>query len=362
MSQLALSVTFQLGYTQESRGMIQADNGDYVLVGLIFDQHGQSQAFAIRYNPHRSPAIWQRTYPESFSTSFESVAQIADGTFIAVGTKFRSNDAGDEALWIVNLDPQGNLIWQTTYGQQGVQTDGFAVMATSDGFVVAGDTSGHGKSSGVVLKYSGQRLVWEKNFDKGTCFAISATQDGGFILAGASSTKDALNFNPYVLRLAANGSTVWERVYSQIEIYELGMSGVIETIGGFIAVAGGSGNGAVLGIDPDGNLVWSHRTSHLRLRSILELPKGTYAVGGSQVLGSMDYAYVANLGAPSFEDMPILWDNTECLSPSILTALLVNRDGLVAGFGYLPWIDQRSQLVLAIFYPARQIPSAETNP
>lgn len=358
MSQLALVATFQPGSSQNGTGMIQTTNGDYILVGRIFGQQSPSQAFAIRYRPgNMPPVLWQRTYSDTFDVFFQSVAQIADGTFIAVGSRFRSGTAGDEGLWIVNLDAQGNVIWQTTYGQQGIQTDGYGVVATPDGFVVAGAFFPEGSNgASAVLKFSMQRrLMWERRFFQGACLAMAATRDGGFILAGTHSIPRSLNDYPYLLRLDINGNPVWERVYSQIKIYEIAKCGVIETVGGFIIVV----KGTILGIDPSGALVWSRQNGHLGLGSVLALPDGNYAVGGSQLVGNVDHAYVASLD-PSFQQ--ILWDNTELLSPSGFEILLVNQDKLVTGFGYVPWIGEQLQLVFAIFYPARQFASAAADP
>jgi hypothetical protein len=181
---------------------------------------------------------------------------------------------------------------------------------------------------------------------------MAATQNGGFVLTGRRPIPGSLNHSPYLLRLDGNGNPAWERVYSQIKLYEIQKSGVIATVGGFIAVT----KGTILGIDSSGNLVWSRQSGNLDLGSVAELPDGTYAVGGSQIVGNVDHAYVANLDS-SFQQ--ILWDNTELLSPSDLTFLLVNRDRLVTGFGDLPWIGEQSQLFFTIFYPRKTFASAE---
>lgn len=355
MSQLALSATLQPGFSQQGAGMIQTSEGDYILVGKTSGQGTPAQAFAIRYDPRLlDPIVWQKTYSDTFDVFFQSVAQIADGTFIAVGSRFRSQFAGSQGLWIVNLDAKGNLIWQTTYGQQGIQTDGYGVVAAPDGFVVAAAFYPEvGSDATAVLKYSMQRSpLWERRFFQGACLAMAATRDGGVILAGRHSIPGSTNDNPYFLRLNGNGTPAWERVFSQIKLYEILKSGVIATVGGFIAVT----KGTILGIDPAGNLAWSRQSGNLDLGSVAELPDGTYAVGGSQIVGNVDHAYVANLDS-TFQQ--ILWDNTELLPTSELAVLLVNRDRLVTGFGDLPWIGEQSQLFFAIFYPKKTFASAE---
>ncbi|MGL6104588.1 hypothetical protein [Romboutsia sp.] len=41
-----------------------------------------------------------------------------------LSTFFHSKYAGDEYIWAVKFDGEGNIIWQSAFGDVGIQSDG----------------------------------------------------------------------------------------------------------------------------------------------------------------------------------------------------------------------------------------------
>ena len=68
----------------------------------------------------------------------------------------------------MKLDANGNVTWQKTYGGS------------------SGDDCAH---------------------------SIQQTSDGGFIVAGATSSYGAGSFDYWVLKLDANGNIIWQKTY-----------------------------------------------------------------------------------------------------------------------------------------------------
>ena len=359
MSQLASVYTFQPGYSQLATTALQAANGDFLLAGRLFQQNGPSMGVVIRI--HNGNVAWEKTYPGPFSTFFSSMAALPNGTFILTGTYFTSDRAGDEKTWLVNLDGAGNVLWDQQYGYPGHQNDGYAVVATSDGgFVAAGLNLEHGAGkvpTTLVRKFDAQRrLQWQHEFFDGVSFAIAQTSDGGYILSGAHPTAGSLNSNPYVLRLDPSGNKVWSRAFTGTEIYVLIRSGVAQTRDGNFLVAAKS---VLIKVDRAGNILWERKNGRFDLVSVLELPGGAIAVGGSLVTNFYDHAYVAVLDANGEN---IQWDNTALLFPSRLTQLFVDRQGLVTASGYGPLCGDQSQMLLPVFYPAKTFNQMPATP
>jgi hypothetical protein len=350
MSQLATIYTFQPGYSQQATTALQVANGDLLLAGNLFQQSGPTMGTVLRI--HDGNLAWQKNYPGPFTTLFSSMAALRDGTFILTGSYFTSNQAGDEKTWLVNLDGTGNLLWHNEYGYPGHQDNGYAAVATADGGFVAASLNvehGVGKlATTMVRKFNAQRgLQWQHEFSDGVSFAIAQTSDGGYILSGAHRIAGSLNSNPYVLRLDPNGNKVWSRAFTGTEIYVLIHSGVTPTRDGNFLVAAKQ---ALIKVDRAGNTIWQRRNDRFVLVSVLELPDGTIAVGGSLVVNDNEHAYVAVLDATG---QNIQWDNTALLFDSELTQLFVDRFGLVNASGYGPVDNQRSQMLLPVFYPAK---------
>lgn len=352
MSQLLFAQTYQLGNSPLATGVIQATNGDYVLAGRLFAEKSDSSAFALQVHPDGS-VEWEKTYSSAFPVFFRKITQIADGSFVATGTFFYSNTAGDEYLWVVKLDASGNKIWEGAFGTEDQQNDGYDIAATSDGgFIVTGLIleKGNDKAFTWVIKFDASgNLQWDQKFDGGVAYSIIQTQDGGYALSGAHNLPGSLNSNVYILRLDPNGAKVWERTYPDLEIYVLLDSGITETKNGHFAVAAKS---VLMEVDSCGNIFWARQNGNFNLNSIVQTPDGHYAIGGSLIVNFFDHAYAAVIDQAGDK---ILWDNTEILYNSGIGQILVNQDGYVTGGGYAPLETNRNLIFLAVFDPAMTV-------
>src|SRR3989338_3671915 len=92
---------------------------------------------------------WQKTYGGTDQDEAHSIQQTRDGGYIVAGSTW-SFGAGGEDIWVLKLRPDGTVEWQKTYG--GGNWDGaYSVHETSDGgYIVAGDTSSFGNGGPAV--------------------------------------------------------------------------------------------------------------------------------------------------------------------------------------------------------------------
>ena len=163
------------------------------------------------------------------------IVQSPDGGFVLVGTT-RSVDGdvtenyGSDDFWVVKLDAAGNLLWQRSFGGSN-SDEGRGISNTEDGgFIIAGRTS---STDGQISQTQGGMDFWvvklnfegKKEWDKsyggvGIDWAeeIHQTRDGGYIISGvarSSNGQTSGNHGMYdflVVKTDKDGEVEWTKV------------------------------------------------------------------------------------------------------------------------------------------------------
>lgn len=185
---------------------------------------------------------WVDVYPYPNIDRAYAVAYTADGGCVAVGG--RPVDANAEAA-VVRIDKHGNEVWSRTYGGTG-SDQARAVQALSDGgFIVAGFTYsfGAGQSDYYLIRLDANGdTLWTRAYGGSSydeAYSVVETPDGGFAIYGGSySYGNGLN-DGWLVRTDANGDTLWTRTYGTAN-YEWGFY-VSNTSDGGFALAGTGG-------------------------------------------------------------------------------------------------------------------------
>jgi hypothetical protein len=153
-----------------------------------------------------------------FDDSGYSVQQTSDGGYIITGETY-SFGAGDSDVYLVKVDSEGNLKWQKTFGGSDLDY-GYSVQQTSDGgYIIAGTTSsfGEGGTDVYLIKtdLTGQ-FQWQKTFggnngDYG--YSVQQTSDGGYIIAGQTYSSGAGLWDAYLVKADPDGNQQWEMTF-----------------------------------------------------------------------------------------------------------------------------------------------------
>jgi hypothetical protein len=241
--------------------------------------------------------LWEKTYGGSDSEAFSRIIPTFDNNFYLLGISWSSDGdisidpyPGSPDYWIVKIDSSGNIIWDKIVGGNEGEVL-FTGDATLDGGVVAigytyssdGDVSVHygGADTWAVKISSEGEIEWDYTIgtdwiDKG--YSISATSDGGYLIASTSSIhENAIGnitciphsfgfFECVLFKLDSNLNIEWQRCYGGTD--NDGVLGLIEFADGYVFtgsvdsndgdISGNHGDGDiwVVGIDFLGNIIW----------------------------------------------------------------------------------------------------------
>jgi hypothetical protein len=161
---------------------------------------------------------------------------------------------------LIKTDANGNIIWAKTYGGTAVRS----VQQTSDGgYIVAGHTSsfGAGYYDIFLIKTDANgNVIWAKTYG-GTysdyAYSVQQTSDGGYIVAGTTRSFGAYGYNIFLIKTDASGNIQWAKTYGGTDGDE--DYSVRQTSDGGYILAGGTWSFSVEGAlliktDANGNI------------------------------------------------------------------------------------------------------------
>lgn len=226
-------------------------DGKFVVAGFTESFGAQGSDVWILKLMRNGSIQWQKRYGGPGRDIAYDIEQTNDLGFIVVGSTDSFGSASSD-VWVLKLDPDGEIEWQKRYG--GSHADvAYDIEKTNDGgFIMAGETGSFGASSDGynnsdvwVLKLDPDGNVqWQKRYGRDRmdrANSIRQTSDGAYVVAGSTQVPTEEDGwyvdNAWVLKLSEeDGEIVWQRVYGSG--YYSGLNSVVESSDGNLVVAG----------------------------------------------------------------------------------------------------------------------------
>lgn len=203
----------------------------------------------------------------SYDAGF-SVAETSDGNFVISGTTISENQE-DKDIYIVKLDQNGNMIWETTYGGD-FNDEGKQIIESSDGhYILTGyEETSPGLADVVVLEIDPGNGVISRNVSMGSPetdergFFLAPTADNSYVILGVSrGSLTSLDPDMFLGKTNLNFSE-WEKKVGIMEIPD-SIGAINELSDGSLIWCGSAlrDNGSDLRIiksDGFGNVIWDY--------------------------------------------------------------------------------------------------------
>ncbi|MCX7909609.1 MAG: T9SS type A sorting domain-containing protein [Ignavibacteria bacterium] len=178
---------------------------------------------------------WQKCLGGTYEDWANSIEQTSDGGYIVAGMALSINgdvrgNNGNYDYWVVKLSSTGNIEWQKCLG--GSDNDNAnSIKQTSDGgYIVAGSTNSNdddvncfqGAGDAWIVKLTSLGSIqWQRclgGTKEDVPFSIEQTRDGGYIVAGYTSSNDGdvSGFHggfsdAWVVKLSSSGTIEWQK-------------------------------------------------------------------------------------------------------------------------------------------------------
>jgi uncharacterized delta-60 repeat protein len=251
---------------------VAVDPADNILVAGESDvMPAASDVWVMKLDP-QGGELWSRLFdgPSAADDGARGVACDSAGNVAVTG--FVRIDTADIDIWVAQLDPDGNTLWEEvvpgpeTFDDRG---QGVAVDPADDAVVVAGYVSHGGFNRDVWLRkydYDGD-VLWTETWDNGSFgedagYGVAVRPDGTIAVAGMTPVI-ATNQDVFLGLWDGSGALQWIRQFGgQAYLNDEGLA-VAADADGNLAVAGFRGASEtdadiwVRRYDASGSVVWS---------------------------------------------------------------------------------------------------------
>jgi hypothetical protein len=195
-----------------SAGLMTADSGFLILANILNYPQFDDDIILIKIDQDGNE-IWSHTWEEG-GLDGNALIQTSDGNYLIAGgyALGGETDMAQKDFMFIKVDPDGNELWQSVFGDPQVYDWAYAVAETADGgFIALGDLSRDmftwdGDIILVKLDAQGQ-LIWQQTYDTNTHTMLRGVLEhpqGGYVLVGSSYRGG--DFDILVIKTDAEGN------------------------------------------------------------------------------------------------------------------------------------------------------------
>ncbi len=174
--------------------------------------------------PSGDAIVWQKNFGGDGGDIAHSVQQTVDDGFIIAGFT-DSWGEGNGDVYLIKTDAEGNQLWSNTFGGQATDWARSVRQTNDGGYIITGATESFGAGNFdiyLVKTDAAGKEIWSKTFG-GSGYdqaeAVHQTDDGGYLIAGtlfitSNGTSDGRSHTDiYLIKTDAGGNELWSKTY-----------------------------------------------------------------------------------------------------------------------------------------------------
>lgn len=198
------------------------DGGAFVVGGSKSYGKGREDMLVVRFDKS-GKTIHRSSYGGKQQDVANSVTATSDGFYMAAGFSKSFSKNNDKDVYLVKFDIDGKRLWQKSYGGDEDDEATSIVATNGGGALITGYTESYGKGyKDVYIIYVDKdgKEIWSKAIggsDDDFANAITLSSDGGFYVAGATRSFGEGGFDFYLLKFDGDGKFIFKKVYGERE-------------------------------------------------------------------------------------------------------------------------------------------------
>lgn len=213
------NVTYGGSGSDVVRALVETDDGGFILAGHTKSpewSNGNSDVWLVKVNS-TGGIEWSRNYGGPLFDETWNIIKTDDGGYAVAA--FTGPGLGPYDLWLIKTDSLGIMQWNVTYGGTGDDSPFSLVQTYDGGYAIAGFTTSYGagdRDFWLVRTGSNGQMLWNKTYG-GTgldwAYKIVQTTDGGFALAGWTNSFGAGGADFWLVHTDSEGNQLWNMTY-----------------------------------------------------------------------------------------------------------------------------------------------------
>ncbi len=249
---------------EEAFAVALLSDGGFALAGYTASSGaGLTDMWLVRTDA-QGRRVWDRTYGTAQSDQASAVLALSDG-FVLAGFQSADAEFNGARMWLIRTDTQGKPIWDASYGGAGSTWADALVARPGGGYALAGSAIAPGATTadGSLVAVSAEgKLLWDQPIGgakEDGIRALAALSDG-FAAAGFTQSSGAGKSDAWLVRTNAAGAVQWQQTFGGVENEEFGAMTAVKdgfVLAGFTQSKGkGKSDLWVVRTDASGKSLW----------------------------------------------------------------------------------------------------------
>ncbi len=288
-----------------AQGIAALDNGDSVIVGTCQSFGAKQTDICVSRMNDKGEMAWRLMLGGEKVDEGKAIIRTEDGNLMVLGSTKSYAKNYDRDLYVVKVSPQGNVIWEQSFGGDRDEFAGGIAQTDDGGAIVVGDTTSYGKGyKDIYIAKLDKNGKMVSSFVVGgnkedSAQALTRTKDGNMVLVGYRETGRSGNTDFFIMKIDQNGNKIWSQTYGGDRSDRL--NGVTATEDGGIVATGStySYNSentdlSVMKLNAEGTMLWHkiYGFKYYEYGNAVSTTSdgGVMVAGGTNTLGKGDHS------------------------------------------------------------------------
>ncbi len=205
---------------EEANTIIKTKDNNFIMLGRSSSYGGGDMNANMIKVDAGGNILWNKNYgAEESEAAFGVIEHSKGGLFLAGYSDSYGAGPDLKNLWLVHTDPNGNKIWEKTYGNNSNIEEADSLVETEDHQVLVVGTSMQisNAQSNIVLHKIGLdgKELWRKEYGgaKSEHASKIIAVEGGYVIVGHTESFGKGKWDIWLLKVDKDGNKLWDKTF-----------------------------------------------------------------------------------------------------------------------------------------------------